>query len=215
MSLPDTDALWMPFTANRQFKASAAPVRRRKGMYYTRDDGRRVLDGTAGLWCVNAGHGRARDRRGGRAQAARARLRAGLPDGPPARLRARRRARRELAPAGLDHVFFTNSGSESVDTALKIALAYHRARGEGHAHAARSAASAAITASASAASRSAASCTNRKPFGRAAAGRRSSAAHARPRAQRLHARPAGARRASSPTSSSASSRCTTPRPSPP
>ena len=131
----DLAAFWMPFTANRQFKKRAAPARRRQGHALLNADGRQILDGTAGLWCVNAGHCRRGDRRGGPAQAAEAGFRAGVPDGPPGGVRARRRGSSQIAPAGLDHVFFTNSGSEAVDTALKIALAYHRAHGEARARA--------------------------------------------------------------------------------
>ncbi len=123
-------ACWMPFTANRQFKDKPACWRAHQGMYYETPDGRKVLDGVAGLWCVNAGHGRAKITEAVSAPARRDGLRPAVPDGPPRRVRAGRtrwckmRARRTT----VGHVFFTNSGSESVDTALKIALAYHQAR---------------------------------------------------------------------------------------
>ncbi|MDH2237774.1 aspartate aminotransferase family protein [Pigmentiphaga sp. GD03639] len=128
--LPDLQSLWMPFTANRQFKAAPRLLVSAKGMYYTDADGHRVLDGTAGLWCCNAGHGREEI-----IEAVHAQMRA-LDYAPPFQMghplafeAAGRLA--ALMPPGLDRIFFTNSGSESVDTALKIALAYHRARGEG------------------------------------------------------------------------------------
>ncbi|HEY6452774.1 MAG TPA: aspartate aminotransferase family protein [Steroidobacteraceae bacterium] len=129
MSPPDTDALWMPFTANRQFKAAPRLFVGASGMYYQRDDGRRVLDGTAGLWCVNAGHCRAEIADAIARQARELDYAPGFQLGHPAAFEAASRVAR-LMPAGLDRIFFTNSGSESVDTALKIALTYHRARGE-------------------------------------------------------------------------------------
>lgn len=123
------EAFWMPFTANRQFKAKPRILAKASGMHYWTAQGRQILDGTAGLWCVNAGHGRAEIR-----DAVAHQLET-LDYGPPFQLGhpgafelANRVA--QLAPAGLDHVFFGNSGSEAVDTALKIALAYHRVRGD-------------------------------------------------------------------------------------
>jgi beta-alanine--pyruvate transaminase len=127
---PDLSHYWMPFTANRQFKADPRMLVAAKGMYYTTSDGRQVLDGTAGLWCVNAGHARHEI-----TEAVAHQL--DTLDYSPAFQMGHRAvfelasAVAELAPPGLDRVFFTNSGSESVDTALKIALAYHKARGEG------------------------------------------------------------------------------------
>ena len=132
---PDLSAYWMPFTANRQFKADPRLLVAAKGMYYRTEDGREVLDGTSGLWCVNAGHGRPEI-----AEAVGRQLE-GLDYAPSFQMGhplafdfAAELAK--IAPVGprgaLDRIFFTNSGSESVDTALKIALAYHRARGEGH-----------------------------------------------------------------------------------
>ena len=123
-------AFWMPFTANRAFKANPRLLSAAKDMHYTSSDGRQILDGTAGLWCVNAGHCRA-------PIVEAIRKTAGEMDfGPTFQLAhplafelASRVA--ALMPEGLDRIFFTNSGSESVDTALKIALAYQRARGEG------------------------------------------------------------------------------------
>ncbi|ASW09626.1 MULTISPECIES: aspartate aminotransferase family protein [unclassified Rhizobium] len=131
---PVLDNFWMPFTANRQFKAAPRLLAAADGMYYTDVDGKKVLDGTAGLWCVNAGHGRKKIAQAVERQLATmdfaptfqmghpiafdfaAKLAAHAPGGP---------------EAGLDRVFFTGSGSESVDTALKIAIAYQRAIGQG------------------------------------------------------------------------------------
>ena len=128
---PSLDAYWMPFTANRQFKQQPRLLARSSGMYYWTDDGRQILDGVAGLWCVNAGHGRPRIVQAIAEQAAE------MDYAPPFQMahpKAFELAERvaALAPAGMNKVFFTNSGSESVETALKMALAYHRVRGEGH-----------------------------------------------------------------------------------
>ncbi|WP_233236444.1 aspartate aminotransferase family protein [Bordetella sp. LUAb4] len=129
-AMPDLSHLWMPFTANRQFKADPRMLASAKGMYYTSLDGRQVLDGTAGLWCVNAGHCRTEIAQAIANQAAHLDYAPGFQLGHPLAFEAAT-AVAGLMPAGLDRIFFTNSGSESVDTALKIALAYHRARGEG------------------------------------------------------------------------------------
>ncbi len=123
------EALWMPFTANRQFKAKPRLFVGAKNMHYTAADGRQVLDGTAGLWCVNAGHCRAPIVEAIQTQAARMDYAPGFQMGHPLAFEFAARLT-TLLPGDLDHVFFTNSGSESVDTALKIALAYHRVRGE-------------------------------------------------------------------------------------
>ena len=125
----DLDAYWMPFTANRQFKKAPRLLARSEGMYYWDDKGRRILDGVAGLWCVNAGHARPRIVQAIAAQAAE------LDYAPPFQMahpKAFELAERvaAIAPAGMNKVFFTNSGSESVETALKIAIAYHRVRGD-------------------------------------------------------------------------------------
>lgn len=128
--LPDLSHLWMPFTANKQFKAHPRMLASAKGMYYTSADGRQVLDGTAGLWCVNAGHGRQEIVEAISRQAGIMDYAPGFQLGHPLAFEAAT-AVASFMPQGLDRVFFTNSGSESVDTALKIALAYHRARGEG------------------------------------------------------------------------------------
>jgi beta-alanine--pyruvate transaminase len=124
------EAFWMPFTANRQFKQNPRMLVGAKDMHYTSADGRQILDGTAGLWCVNAGHGRPRIVEAVSRQVAELDYAPAFQMGHPKafELAARLSA---MMPSPLDHVFFTNSGSESVDTALKIALAYHRAKGNG------------------------------------------------------------------------------------
>jgi beta-alanine--pyruvate transaminase len=124
------DAFWMPFTANRQFKANPRLLARAEGMYYWTADGREVLDGVAGLWCVNAGHGRREIAEAVAAQLNTMEYAPTFQMGHPLAFQLATRLAR-LAPPGLDRVFFTNSGSESVDTALKIAIAYQRARGAG------------------------------------------------------------------------------------
>ncbi|HCW19728.1 MAG TPA: aspartate aminotransferase family protein [Achromobacter sp.] len=129
-NLPDLSHLWMPFTANKQFKAHPRMLATAKGMHYTSADGRQILDGTAGLWCVNAGHGRQEIVDAISRQAGIMDYAPGFQLGHPLAFEAAT-AVAGLMPQGLDRVFFTNSGSESVDTSLKIALAYHRARGEG------------------------------------------------------------------------------------
>ena len=127
---PDLDAYWMPFTANRQFKQSPRLLTRADGMYFTDDQGRQILDGVAGLWCVNAGHNRPRIVRAIQEQAAELDFAPPFQMGHPKAFELASRLA-GIAPEGMNKVFFTNSGSESVETALKIALAYHRARGEG------------------------------------------------------------------------------------
>ncbi|MBB3235750.1 aspartate aminotransferase family protein [Phyllobacterium endophyticum] len=124
------DAFWMPFTANRQFKENPRLLVSAKDMHYKSHDGREILDGTAGLWCCNAGHGRPRIVEAVQKQVAELDYAPAFQMGHPKafELAARLAA---MLPSPLDHVFFTNSGSESVDTALKIALAYHRAKGNG------------------------------------------------------------------------------------
>jgi beta-alanine--pyruvate transaminase len=126
----DLEAFWMPFTANRQFKANPRLLSRAEGMHYWTPDGRQVLDAVAGLWCVNAGHGRKEIAEAVSRQIATMEYAPPFQMGHPAAFELANDIVRWM-PKGLDHVFFTNSGSESVDTALKIALAYHRARGEG------------------------------------------------------------------------------------
>ncbi len=126
----DLSAFWMPFTANRQFKRAPRMLVGADRMHYTTADGREVLDGTAGLWCVNAGHCRPRITEAIQAQAAELDYAPAFQMGHPKAFELATRLV-ELMPDGLDHVFYTNSGSESVETALKLALAYHRMRGEG------------------------------------------------------------------------------------
>jgi beta-alanine--pyruvate transaminase len=123
------DAFWMPFTANRAFKATPRMLARAEGMLYFTQDGHEVIDGTAGLWCVNAGHGRREITEAIQKQAATMDFAPAFQMGHPIAFQAASRLA-EITPDGLDHVFFTNSGSESADTALKIALAYQRARGQ-------------------------------------------------------------------------------------
>ena len=127
---PDLDAYWMPFTPNRRFKADPRIVERAEGMYYFTPDGRRILDGTAGLWCVNAGHCRPRIVEAIARQAAEMDYATSFNLGHPKAFEFATRLA-ALTPPGLDRVFFANSGSEAVDTALKIALAYQRGRGQG------------------------------------------------------------------------------------
>ena len=126
----DMAAYWMPFTANRQFKADPRLLVAASGMFYRTDDGREVLDGTAGLWCVNAGHGRPEIAAAVGQQLLTLDYAPSFQMGHPLAFDFAT-ALAKIAPAGLDRIFFTNSGSESVDTALKIALAYHRACGQG------------------------------------------------------------------------------------
>jgi beta-alanine--pyruvate transaminase len=126
----DLSAFWMPFTANRQFKQAPRMFVSAKDMHYTTSDGRKVLDGTAGLWCVNAGHCRPKITEAIQHQAAELDYAPAFQMGHPIVFELANRLV-DIAPKGMDHVFFTNSGSESVDTALKMAIAYHRARGEG------------------------------------------------------------------------------------
>jgi beta-alanine--pyruvate transaminase len=123
------EELWKPFTANRAFKRAPRLLVGAKGMYYTAADGRRVLDGTAGLWCVNAGHCREPIVRAIAEQAARMDYSPGFQMGHPLEFELASRLT-EVLPGDIDHVFFANSGSEAVDTALKIALAYWQAKGQ-------------------------------------------------------------------------------------
>lgn len=126
----DLSAFWMPFTANRQFKQNPRMLVSAKDMHYTASDGRKILDGTAGLWCCNAGHCRDTITAAIAAQAGELDYAPAFQMGHPKVFELAARLA-DMSPDGLDHVFFTNSGSESVDTALKIALAYHRVKGDG------------------------------------------------------------------------------------
>ena len=135
--MPDTaasspnnlDAFWMPFTANRQFKSNPRMLVSAKGMFYQNAEGKQILDGTAGLWCCNAGHGDLRIVNAVSQQIGEMDYAPAFQMGHPKIFELAARVT-GMFPSGLDHMFFTNSGSESVDTALKIALAYHRARGD-------------------------------------------------------------------------------------
>lgn len=126
----DLSAFWMPFTANRQFKKNPRMFVAADGMYYTTADGRKVLDGTAGLWCCNAGHNQPRIVEAIAKQASELDYAPAFQMGHPKAFELANRLV-DMSPDGMNHVFYTNSGSESVETALKIAIAYHRARGEG------------------------------------------------------------------------------------
>ena len=125
----DLQSYWMPFTANRQFKAQPRWVARAEGMYYWTPEGRRILDGVAGLWCVNAGHARKEIIDAISQQVATLDYAPAFQMGHAAPFAVAEKLV-GIAPAGLNRAFFTNSGSEAVDTALKIALAYHRLRGD-------------------------------------------------------------------------------------
>ncbi len=125
----DLSAFWMPFTANRQFKKAPRMFVGAKDMHYTTSDGRKVLDGTAGLWCVNAGHCRPKIVEAIQEQAAELDYAPAFQMGHPKAFELAN-ALVSIAPKGLDHVLYTNSGSESVETALKVALAYHKVKGD-------------------------------------------------------------------------------------
>jgi len=126
----DLEAFWMPFTANRQFKANPRLLTRAEGMHYWTADGRQVIDAVAGLWCVNAGHGRREIKEAVARQLSVMEYAPTFQMGHPIAFELANRLA-AIAPPGMDRVFFTNSGSESVDTALKISIGYHRARGAG------------------------------------------------------------------------------------
>ncbi len=128
VQLPNMSNYWMPFTANRQFKAMPRLFKAAKGNYYTAMDDRQILDGTAGLWCAPAGHGRAEIASAVGNQLLTLDYAPAFQSSHPLAFEAATRLA-EYMPAGLDRIFFTNSGSESADTALKIALAYHRVTG--------------------------------------------------------------------------------------
>lgn len=126
--LPDLSHYWVPFTANRQFKTMPRLFKAARGNYYTTMDDRQVLDGTAGLWCVPAGHGREEIASAVGKQLLTLDYAPAFQSSHPLAFEAASRVA-DYMPKGLDRIFFTNSGSESADTALKIALAYHRACG--------------------------------------------------------------------------------------
>ena len=126
----DIEAFWMPYTANRDYKTAPRLLSGAKDMHYITPGGRKILDGTAGLWCCNAGHGRTKIAEAIKLQADKMDFAPTFQLGHPAPFELANRLV-DLTPGDLDHVFFTNSGSESADTALKIALAYHNVRGKG------------------------------------------------------------------------------------
>ena len=122
--------LWMPFSANRDFKNAPRLMNEAKGMYYKKPDGTEVLDGTAGLWCCNAGHGNKKIVSAIQEQAAKMDYAPSFQMGHPLGFQAAQKLM-EMVPANdFQNVFFTNSGSEAVDTVLKIALAYQQHRGK-------------------------------------------------------------------------------------
>ncbi|HKU93840.1 MAG TPA: aspartate aminotransferase family protein [Vineibacter sp.] len=132
MSVPnqsEMESYWLPFTPNRQFKANPRLFVGADGMYYTAADGKRILDGMAGLWCVNAGHNQRPIVEAIKQAAEQLDYVSSFQMGHPLAFEAAARIA-GIAPAGMDHVFFANSGSEAVDTALKIARAYFRVKGE-------------------------------------------------------------------------------------
>lgn len=133
-NLPTLENFWMPFTANRQFKQTPRLLASAEGMYYTDVDGNKVLDGTAGLWCVNAGHGRRQITQAVERQLATLDFAPTFQMGHPIAFEFAEKLA-AIAPGGkdakLNRIFFTGSGSESVDTALKIAIAYQRSIGQG------------------------------------------------------------------------------------
>jgi len=124
------DAYWMPFTANRQFKQAPRMLAKASGMHFWTPEGRQVLDGIAGLWCVNAGHARPKIVNAIAEQAAEMDFAPPFNMGHPKAFELAERLI-EITPAGVNRVFYTNSGSEAVETALKMAIGYHRARGDG------------------------------------------------------------------------------------
>src|SRR5580765_9018023 len=126
----DLEAFFMPFTANRAFKARPRLIARAKDMFYYTPEGRQILDGAAGLWCTKAGHNRGPIVEAIQKQAAELDFAPTFQFGHPRAFELASRIA-ALAPADLDHVFFCNSGSEAADTALKIALAYWMAQGQG------------------------------------------------------------------------------------
>src|SRR6187549_1964097 len=125
----ELEAHWMPFSANRHFKANPRILSHARGVHYWTAEGREILDGVAGLWCVNAGHGRKEISQAVARSLEQMDFAPPFQMGHPQAFDLANRIRK-IAPAGLDHVFFVNSGSEAVDTALKIALQYQRLKGE-------------------------------------------------------------------------------------
>ena len=128
--MPSLDSFWMPFTPNREFKASPRMVSSASGVTYQTEDGKTILDGTSGLWCVGAGHRHPKISEAMKAQIDVLDYASSFQVGHPGAFKLTDRIA-SLAPAGLDRVFLVNSGSEACDTAMKLALAYWRVRGEG------------------------------------------------------------------------------------
>jgi len=130
IDLPDMDSYWMPFTGNRYFKDNPRVIHRAEGMYCWSHDGRKLLDMVAGLWCCNAGHCDPRIVKAIQQQAADLDYAMAFQLGHPKAFELASKLT-NIAPEGIDHAFFVNSGSEAVDTAMKMVLAYHRIKGEG------------------------------------------------------------------------------------
>jgi beta-alanine--pyruvate transaminase len=128
--LPDLEAYWMPFTGNRYFKQNPRMISRAEGMYCYTHEGQKLLDAVAGLWCCNAGHCHPKVVEAIKAQAETLDYAMAFQLGHPTVFELANKLT-AMAPEGIDYAFFVNSGSEAVDTALKMALAYHRIRGEG------------------------------------------------------------------------------------
>ena len=129
VATPDLEALWLPFTHNRYFKQHPRLVTRAEGNYYTTIDGKKVLDGLAGLWCCNAGHRHPKIVEAVKAQLDELDYAVSFQAHHPQAFELAN-ALVAMAPSGFSHAFFTNSGSEACDTALKIALGYHKAKGD-------------------------------------------------------------------------------------
>ena len=130
IDLPDMDSYWMPFTGNRYFKDNPRVIHRAEGMYCWSHDGRKLLDMVAGLWCCNAGHCDPRIVKAIQEQAAELDYAMAFQLGHPKAFELASKLT-NISPEGIDHAFFVNSGSEAVDTAMKMVLAYHRIKGEG------------------------------------------------------------------------------------
>lgn len=130
IDLPEMDAYWMPFTGNRYFKENPRVIHRAEGMYCWSHDGRKLLDMVAGLWCCNAGHCDPRIVKAIQDQAADLDYAMAFQLGHPKAFELASKLI-DIAPDGIDHAFFVNSGSEAVETAMKMTLAYHRIRGQG------------------------------------------------------------------------------------
>ena len=124
------DNYWLPFTPNKKFKANPRLLTSAKGMYYKSDDGREVLDGIAGLWCTNAGHCHPKIVAAVQNQAAELDYATAFNMSHPKAFELAEKVS-SLTPKGLDRIFYGNSGSEAVETAMKVALAYHASKGDG------------------------------------------------------------------------------------